>query len=121
MLNDFHGVVMNTTGTTADATSDPIEMRNATALSIELKQTGDLAGPVYLQGSNSHKVADETAEWFTLTDDAGDPVVVGTFVGAAFSDLVNISDVRCAFVRLFYDDTSGTGAIKAIACVKGVG
>jgi hypothetical protein len=119
MMNVLHGVVMNTTGTTADAFGDPIDVRDATGLSIQLQQTGTLTGPVYLQGSNNYKVDGETATWVTLDDSDGNAVVIGTFAGAAFDDIANISDVRVAFVRLFYDDTSGTGAIKAVACVKG--
>lgn len=108
------GLVWNTGSITADSTSDTIDMRHHRAIGGQIIFTGTLSGPIYIQGSYGTRGA-TAATWATLTDDTGAAIELADPAGAAIDVTFNVSDINVPYVRLFYDDTSGTGTIVAYA------
>ena len=115
--NDQVDLVWSTGSITADAQSGAIDMRQHTRLGGQIVHAGTLAGPIYLQGSYGARGA-TAATWATLTDSEGNAITLATLAGAAFDGMFNVTDINVPYVRLFYDDTSGTGSIIAYASRK---
>lgn len=109
---EFVGVVWESGTVSADATSDGFDMRDNNAMAVRVVCTGDLVGPVYLQGSY------DNATFVTLTDANGDALVAATLAGAGATFLESFSDVNVPYCALFFDRTSGEGTIVASVAVK---
>ena len=111
MLNDdlLVGISPNAT-MDEDITSEAVEIRFTTSISIHLEWTGTPAGNFYIQGSND---LGETKTWVNVTSASA----AGGAVGSA---MLQDADAGYAFARLFYDFTSSTGTLtKAKINAKG--
>ena len=89
-----------------DITSNAIEMSGTDSLFLHMVWSGTPTGDLELQYSN------DNSNWI----DSGETQLAAG--GAAGSGLFSVI-VRAKYVRLFWDDTSGTGVLNAWACVKG--
>lgn len=111
---EFVGLVWNTGSITDDSASDVIDMRHHRALGGQIVTTGTLSGPIYIQGSYGTRGA-SAATWDNLQDSSGTDITLANPGGGAIDVAFNVSDINMPYVRLFYDDTSGTGTIVAYA------
>lgn len=101
----------------SDITTEITAVKNSDNIGIQLVWTGSSpSGEVFIQTSNDYNEQLSTGTWTDL--DFGTPILI---TGNSGSHLININLVPFAFVRLFYDRTSGTGTLVATLVMKTVG
>lgn len=94
----------------ADATSNAVDVKYSDNVGIQLVWTGTPVGNFYVQGT-----IDDTT-WTAL--DFGS---IPTSGGAAGDHLLNMNNLPYRKIRVFFDRTSGTGALTAWVMAKTVG
>jgi hypothetical protein len=97
----------------ADATSEGILIDQIFGLSFQCVYTGSPVGDLYIQASCDDVAKPELAT--TWTNISGATVAIS----AAGSTLFNIDKPYYKFVRVFFDRTSGSGALTVTYNGKG--
>lgn len=105
----------------SDITSTPVKLQKPTQCSIECVWSGGAApvGTLQVQASNSYELSltnpTLTPTWHNVS---GASNAVSATPGTTFFDL---GQINAAWVRLFYDATSGSGTLNAYLCAKSEG
>lgn len=101
----------------ADATSQATNVQFSDNIGIQLVWTGSSpSGEVLIQSSNDYDPIKNTGTWTNL--DFGVPILI---TGNSGNHIININLVPFAWIRLFYDRTSGTGTMTSTLVMKQVG
>jgi hypothetical protein len=109
---------LDATSMGADITSEPTDVRYTDNIGIQLIFTGTPAGLFYVQGSIDPLAETDpaSAAWsnlaFSTTPEA---------TGAAGNHLINLNQIPYTKIRLFYDRTSGSGALTAYVVKRAIG
>jgi hypothetical protein len=106
---------MDAVSTAADAYSEPISLNRDSTFSLQVEWTGTPTGVLKLEFSNKQNPASGvSSDWVTDT--------AYTFpanpAGGASNTFEQWSGAGSAWVRLWYDRTSGTGTMTAYAKIK---
>jgi hypothetical protein len=92
---------------TADITSTPVNVQYLDNIGLEIAWTasGSPSGTIYIQGSNSYDAVLGSGTFYSLTFDPALSQPDGTTNANGY--LVSLSNFPYAWLRVFYDRTSG--------------
>jgi len=98
----FNDALIDAQSMSSDITSDPYNINEAISFSVQAiwSNGSSPVGDFVLQGSNDNS---------TFTD-----LTSGSVSGNSGSILINVEKPAYAWIRLFYDRTSGSGTLTAI-------
>ena len=91
-----------------DIESEIIDVSQIYAAAVQSVWSGSPVGNIIVQGSCDE---DSPTNWSAIDTQAAG--------GGAGSDLVNLDGIGYRWLRVFYDDTSGTGSLTTRVNIKG--
>lgn len=118
----FRPYTVITSGSMAgDLTSDVTVLQSLSRFSYQVTWTGTTpVGTLSVLGSNDYSLNPDgsvlnAGTWTAITLDVdGQPSSTVDVSGNSGSGILNVTDLNCYAVKLFYDRSSGTGTLNAV-------
>lgn len=104
------GLLMSNVNVTGDTNSYPMVIDGRKLISLDtFIDNNNLVGVISIQGCNDpHRT---TPNWVEITN-------VSVSSGVDTQDLIDIVDIGCKYIKVFFDHTSGDGLMTVVAHSK---